>query len=392
MSGRLMKKKTMIIVGIVLLVLIGVFLVPTLFGGGKESKEEMKTVADDFGIDYFEVPDIEQVYINGIVQPEQSESFSKDTKMTSIPEIKVKNGDVVEPETELFTYEDKEVTKEIEAQNNTLSKLATKKQNIYNKWNRAIDNFNKTKEEDRTTTGAAIEEQHQAEIDGVDEEIFFSNETIADLSTKQFISTKAKFKGRVSIPEVKDENAPVLRLTSDGLYVAGKVNEKDLMKIAVDQKANLSVVSSGTTVTGKISYIDDNPPEAQGNQAQSENANAEASMSTYDVKLALDSLEGIKNGYHMQATINIGENKPIEVPKKAIHDQDGKKYVLVNDFGSVIRRDIQVGEEKGENMVVHSGLESADRIIVSSKKQVKEGDLIGEASEENGEATSAAKE
>lgn len=385
-----MKKRTMIIVGIVVVALIGIFVLPNLFGGNQQAGLEKKTAAEDLGIEYFEVPDIEQVYINGVVQPEQAEAFSKDTKMTSTPEIKVNNGDVVEPETELFTYEDKEITKEIEAQNNTLSKLATKKQNIYKKWNRAIDNFNKTKEEERSTSGAAIDEQHQAEVDGVDEEILFSNETIADLSSKQFISTKAKFKGRVSIPEVKDENAPVLRLTSDGLYVAGKVNEKDLMKIAVDQKANLSVVSSGTTVTGKISYIDDNPPEAQANQNQSESGNADGSMSNYNVKLTLDSLDGIKNGYHIQATINLGEDKPIEVPKKAIHDQDGKKYVLVNDFGSVIRRDIQIGEEKGENTVVNSGLESADRIIVSAKKSVKEGDLIGEENSESGEAAPAA--
>ncbi|WP_086444195.1 efflux RND transporter periplasmic adaptor subunit [Candidatus Enterococcus lemimoniae] len=384
------KKKIMIIVGIVAVVLIGLFILPNLFGGKPSASSDQKAVTEDLGIEYFEVPDIEQVYINGVVQPEQAEAFSKDAKMTSTPEIKVNNGDVVEPETILFTYEDKEITKEIEAQNNTLSKLATKKQNIYKKWNRAIDTYNKTKEEERTTNGAAIDEQHQAEVDGVDEEILFSNETVADLSTKQFISTKAKFKGRVSIPEVKDENAPVLRLTSDGLYVAGKVNEKDLMKIAVDQKANLSVVSSGTTVTGKISYIDDNPPEVKA--AQGESSNAEGSMSNYNVKLSLDSLEGIKNGYHMQATINLGDSKPIEVPKKAVHDQDGKKYVLVNDFGSVIRRDVQIGEEKGENTVINSGLESADRIIVSSKKEVKEGDLIGEGTDESGEAAPAAKE
>ncbi|EOL43534.1 efflux RND transporter periplasmic adaptor subunit [Enterococcus caccae] len=385
------KKKIMVIVGVIAVVLIGLFILPNLFGGKPTVGPEKNANTEDLGIEYFEVPDIEQVYINGVVQPEQAEAFSKDAKMTSTPEIKVNNGDVVEPETILFTYEDKEITKEIESQNNTLSKLATKKQNIYKKWNRAIDNYNKTKAEERNTTGAAIDEQHQAEVDSVDEEILFSNETIADLSTKQFISTKAKFKGRVSIPEVKDENAPILRLTSDGLYVAGKVNEKDLMKIAVDQKANLSVVSNGTSVTGKISYIDDNPPETKA--TPSESSSAEGSMSTYNVKLSLDSLEGIKNGYHMQATINLGDNKAIEVPKKAIHEQDGKKYVLVNDFGSVIRRDIQVGEEKGENIVVNSGLESADRIILSSKKEVKEGDLIGESKDETGEAAPiAAKE
>lgn len=385
-----MKKKVIIAVGIIAALVVGFFIISNLLGGSKETKSADVAAKEDYGIEYFEVPDIEQVYINGVVQPDQMEAFAKDTKMTSTPEIKVKNGDIVEPETELFTYEDKEVTKEIENQNNNLSKQYTKKDNIYGKWNRAIDNFNKTKEEERTTTKAALDEQYQTEVDAADEEIIFINQTIADLSTKQFISTKAKFKGRVSIPEVKDENAPILRLTSEGLYVAGKVNEKDLMKIAVDQKATLSVVSNGTTVTGKISYIDDNPPEAQTNQNQSggESGSA-ATMSSYNVKLSLDNLNGIKNGYHMQATINLGENKPIEIPTSAIKEQEGKKYVLVNDFGSVIRRDIQVGEAVGDKTIVQSGLESADRIIISSKKEVKEGDLIEANTEETGEPVPA---
>ena len=372
-----MKKKGKIILGVVVGVIIVSFVLVKIFGGNKNAESEKKMAAEDFGIEYFEVPDIEQVYINGIVQPEQAESFAKDAKMTSEPDIKVKNGDIVESGTVLYTYEDKEVSKEIENQNNTLNKLYTKKQNSDNKLSRALTTFNQTKEEERTTSKAAIEEQHQAEIDSVDEEIYFSNQTISDLTEKQYVSTNAKFKGLVSIPEVKDENAPILILTSDGLYVAGKVNEKDLMKIAVGQKANLSVISSGTTVPGKISYINDNPPEAKANKSETTAENG--TMSNYDVKLSLDNLAGIKNGYHIQATINLGDNKPVEIPKKAIHEQEGKKYVLVNDFGSIIRRDVQTGEEKGEIVVINSGLESADRIIVSSKKEVKEGDLVGDA-------------
>lgn len=368
------KKK--IIVGVVVgaIVLLVVF---NLFRQNQNALPETNIMAkEDDGIEYFEVPDMEQVYINGIVQPEQTESFAKDTKMTSKPEIKVKNGDVVDTGTELFVYEDKEITKEIESQNNTLSKLATKKQNIYNKWNRAITTYNNTAEEERMTSRAAIDEQYQAEIDAVDEEVLFSNQTIEDLATKQFVTTVANFKGRVSIPETKDESAPILRLTSEGLYFSGKVNEKDLLKIAVGQTANLSVVSSGVSVSGKIAYIDDNPPET-GENGNNTGENA-TNMSSYSVKLSLDSLDGIKNGYHMQATINLEENKAIEIPKKALHEKDGKTYVLVNDFGSVIRRDVQVGEETADLCVIDFGLESADRIIVSSKEELNEGDLIGD--------------
>ena len=78
----------------------------------------------------------------------------------------------------------------------------------------------------------------------------FTNETLADLGAKQYISTKANFKGRVSIPEVKDANSPILWLTSEDLYLAGKVNEKDLTKISVGQK--LTSVSNNVVVDGSI--------------------------------------------------------------------------------------------------------------------------------------------
>ena len=86
-------------------------------------------------------------------------------------------------------------------------------------------------------SGDDLNEQYQTEVDAVDEEITFTNETLADLGAKQYISTKANFKGRIN-SRSKDANSPILRLTSEDLYLAGKVNEKDLTKISVGQKLN----------------------------------------------------------------------------------------------------------------------------------------------------------
>ena len=57
---------------------------------------------DDWGIDYFDVPDLQQIYINGVIQPEQMEAFARDQKITKDPEIKVKNGDVVDAQNYLL--------------------------------------------------------------------------------------------------------------------------------------------------------------------------------------------------------------------------------------------------------------------------------------------------
>ncbi|MHC0417766.1 efflux RND transporter periplasmic adaptor subunit, partial [Enterococcus faecalis] len=59
-----------------------------------------------------------------------------------------------------------------------------------------------------------------------------------------------------------------------------------------------------------------------------------------------------------------------------IQKEGEQAYVLVNDFGTIIRRDVQVGQENGDKMAIESGLESADRVVISSKKPVKVGDIV----------------
>ena len=55
---------------------------------------------------------------------------------------------------------------------------------------------------------------------------------------------------------------------------------------------------------------------------------------------------------------------------------------MVNDFGTVTRRVIQTTEEAAEGIVVTSGLEAQDEIIVSSEADVQEGDLLDPTSME----------
>lgn len=62
--------------------------------------------------------------------------------------------------------------------------------------------------------------------------------------------------------------------------------------------------------------------------------------------------------------------------RKSNSKEGEQAYVLVNDFGTIIRRDVQVGQENGDKMAIESGLESADRVVISSKKPVKVGDIV----------------
>ncbi|MGX7232980.1 HlyD family efflux transporter periplasmic adaptor subunit [Enterococcus italicus] len=368
-------KKKWLIWGSVLIVLLGGAGIwyGIKYGGSSDSKANTPS-KEELEITYFDVPEMDQVYINGKVQPEQSQAYILGEEKKSVPTLKVQNGQVVDAGTVLYEVEDPAVTSEIENQTNALTRQANRKNTLYGKWNRAIDQWKKTSVEERTTTKEELDNQFQTELDTILEEEQYINETLADLNEKQIIQTTADFKGKVAIPEVKEANTPIMRLISETLYVAGTVNEKDLEKIQVNQKANLTIVSNGTTLSGHIQYIDANPPE-QNSEASGDGGQA-TNLSSYKVKLSIDEPEKVKNGYHIQAAINVGEETPIFIPTAAIHQEGETSYVLVNDFGSVIRKAIVLAEEEGETTHIVSGLEAGDRIIVSSKTEVKEGDVI----------------
>ena len=153
------------------------------------------------------------------------------------------------------------------------------------------------------------------------------------------------------------------------------MNEKDVEKLLPEQVADIKVISNDKTVTGKVSFIDINPSNEDSGDM---NYNDQSStMSSYPVKLSLDSLDGIRNGHHVQAVINIGKTV-IAIPTTSIHKEEEQSYVLVNGFGTVVRRIIQIDKEEGENTVITSGLEAEDQIIVSSKQPIEEGQVLSE--------------
>lgn len=369
-----MKKKIWIGLGILLVVVIGGVAAKSLFFSKEEVTEE---VADPYGIDYFVVPGMDQVFVNGTVKPEQSQEFRKEESLGTMGDLQVENGETVEKGTLLYTYENTEVAAQLNDFKNQAARMETQRSNAVYKRDLAIQNWQKLPEEERTQTLEELKiDMSTADLDAEVTELY---NNIESLKEQRFKDIVAPFSGKVYIPEVKDAESPILKLISDSFYVAGTVNEKDVGKLAAKQTADIKVISNNHTVTGKVNFIDLNPAEA--GDGMENYGGQESMMSSYPVKLSLDTLEGIRNGYHVQAIINIGE-ATVNIPTLAIHQEDDQSYVLVNDFGTVVRRVIQLGEEEGENTVVTSGLEAEDQIIVSSQVEIEEGQLLSESLEQ----------
>ncbi|MEG0444100.1 MAG: efflux RND transporter periplasmic adaptor subunit, partial [Carnobacterium sp.] len=84
-----MKKKIGIGLGIVVVLLLGGFGARALFFSPEEVVEE--ELEDPYGIEYFTVPSMEQIFVNGTVNPEQSQEFRKEEGLGTIGELKVEN-------------------------------------------------------------------------------------------------------------------------------------------------------------------------------------------------------------------------------------------------------------------------------------------------------------
>ena len=344
--------------------------------------EQNKALEDDedlYGIEYYTVPDMEQVFINGVVKPEQSQEFQKEAVLGDMGDIQVANGETVEEGTLLYTYENKEVATQIIDLHNQAKRMETQKANADNRRDLAIKIWNNTPEEERMETLEEI--KMNLSTNDIKAEINEMYSTIESLKEEQYTDVTAPFKGKVYIPEEKDANSALLKLISDEFYVSGTVNERDVEKLALDQLADIKMLSTDLTVTGKVSFIDPNPAGESSEVASFGMAGgSDLTMSNYPIKLTLDSLEGIRNGYHVQAVINLGD-LIVKIPTEAIHEEDEQYYVLVNDFGTVVRRVIQLGEEAGDTTTVTSGLEAEDQIIVSSQEPITEGQVLSESYE-----------
>lgn len=356
---------------------IGVLLVVVFAGSrflfAQEDEAPLETMEDPYGIEYFIVPSMEQVFVNGIVKPEQSQEFRQEDQLGEMGELQVSNGDSVEEGTLLYTYENKEVSAQLSDLANQVSRMETQRANAVYRRDLAVQRWNETPEEERVQTLEEVKIENSTS--DMDAEVTEMYNNIESLKSEQYTDVVAPFSGKVYIPEEKNADSPVLKLISDHFYVSGTVNEKDIERLSVDQTADIKVVSTETIVTGKVSFIDVNPAEDTGDELSYDLASS--SMSSYPVKLTLDTLDGIRNGNHVQATINIGEST-VSIPAAAIQEEGDERYVLVNDFGTVVRRVIQAGEEQDGEIVVTSGLEAEDMIIVSSEVPVEEGEMLEE--------------
>ena len=381
-----MSKKKKIIIGVTVGVIIILIGTKFLLGG---SKKEVAT--DTPNIDYFTVEDVPQVFINGVVTPTESKEFTKDATLGKLGDLNVKNGDMVEKGTILYQYVDEttdnqitELKFQMESSQAEKDKAARQMQLEINE----LANANKAAKEAGAPTSSEENIRLKYDLNGFDIKMNQQQSQIDTLNAKQVNQVTAPFNGQITIAQEQNRDSAIMTLTSNDFYVEGEVNERDLEKIKEKQPAEVRTIADNNAYKGEIIHISNSPTtaQAQPGAAAGGPAGGSGALSTYTVKLSLKDAKKVRKGFHVQASIKL-DDKKIQIPEEAIHtdDKDKKKYVLVDDFGTVLRKDIEVadkGADKGK-VIINSGLEGLDKIIIKSDKELKSGELIGEPNTEN---------
>lgn len=216
----------------------------------------------------------------------------------------------------------------------------------------------------------------------VSQEIHENARTVVDVAeagvqTARFNQTHATIvapaNGRVLARMVKGREmvaagAPVLTVTGEGSgwLLRTTVSDKDAVKMAVGNTAQVS-----------IDAWPDHPHSASISRIA---GMADVQTGTFDVELALDALPktGLRSGMIGRADISVPNRQSgVVVPVAAlVNINNGVGQVFVVDAGRARLKSVDVGDLIGNKVLLRTGLELNDNVIVAGSAYVNDGQAV----------------
>ncbi|GAB1483011.1 efflux RND transporter periplasmic adaptor subunit [Treponema sp.] len=170
---------------------------------------------------------------------------------------------------------------------------------------------------------------------------------------------KAPFSGTVlkTYTEVGDLLSPNTQIALFGdlsrLRLSAEVDEFDIGKIAVGQQVSISGDSIGEEAIRST-------VEAISPIAQIVN-----NISIFTVSAVINNEEGrLRPGMSADFSILIKSDKGLVVPAKSVSSVRGRSYIEVLENGLVEKKRIEIGANDGINLVVLSGIEEGDAVVI----------------------------
>lgn len=314
----------------------------------RRTKEEQK-IREKYEI--YKIPAYENIDINGMVTPRESKQYAN-PENNSLSDISVENGQEVNDGDLLFTTKDNSVIEQINVLKSQLTSLNSQKSRL-SKNNK--DNVN-------NDAIASI----NAQISSVEAQI-------SALNSSAYVKNTAPFAGKVYINDQNstDMNTSFISLVSNEFFMKGYVSEDDLEKVQVDQTVSIKVNSSDKKMTGRISYVSDRPTTAKTKEMKD-------NLSYYEVDISFEDQEGLVNGFHVDADLEIVSNE-YKVPTTAVLKSGNSAYVM-KDLDGILKKQEVTIVKTGKNVTkIVTNLEPGDKILKHPDKSMKEGDAIPSA-------------
>lgn len=308
-----------------------------------KSKIDEKNLAleSESYIETYTIADSEKIFVNGTILPTESKDFNLPGE-GDISTLKVQNGQSVKKGDLLFTVKNDLILSEIDSLKSQINVL--KNENIENDPSLNI-------------------------------EISKLEEQVSSLNKKAYTNTYATFNGKIYLNESSEEQpiSSFMTLISNEFYMKGQVSEQNLPKLNIDDPAKVLIFSNEKNLNGRISFISDRPSTGTNNMDM--NMGGQGNLSYYDIKISFDSQDGLVNGFHSQATIEIVDTL-VKVPTSAILEDENGSYVF-KDYNGVLKKQVVEIESKNDDFtVVKSGLDKLEVIIRYPSPEMLEGDPV----------------
>lgn len=317
------KRKAALAIGVVAILCVGIFIF-------KKTNNNMGGEIIEDVVETYSIPENEKVFMNGSIKPKESKSINVDAGY-EITKLSVSNGQYVTKGTPLFTAKDQEVLNQISDLEKQIS---------------SSEDPNSIRSE------------------------------INSLKNKSYKTTYAPISGQVYLEEEASANTEVpssyMTIESVDYFMKGQVSEQDLPKISKNMGVDVYIFATEKDVRGTITSISQRPASATENQDMMGNSN----LSYYDVTVDFESQDGLVNGYHIQASVQIDSANPKIPATCVLRGEDNKPFVYMVKNNQLVKQLIEIESENEDFVVIESGLSQKDSIVKFPTEDMKEGDEI----------------
>ena len=166
-----------------------------------------------------------------------------------------------------------------------------------------------------------------------------------------------------NVNEMASQEKPAFIISSSNtLKIDLEVTQSDLTKFMAGQEVDVTIDTK--SVKGIVRYV----PTV-----------VDATTSLYDVEILIDNSQGdFKAGMSAEVEVSIEkQDKAITVPKKAVFEEDGKKYVYIAGADNIaVRTEVTTGILASTTVEIKSGISKDDTVVIGGLNLISDGTSI----------------